>query len=328
MNLSRAYSLAYGEGSLGRPRADADARHGGRARTRHPQLRARGLPGSGRHVPSHGARGRQSTYQGTWFRERPQAPTRNRCSKPCACPPTAKRRTGSSSARAPAQAAIESIEAQTQRMAPPPLYDLTELQRHANRLFGFSAQKTLDIAQALYERHKLISYPRTDSRHLSQDVAATLPRIVERDRRALSRAPRARHGRAAAGPAVRRRRQGHRPPRHHPHRHRRPTRPRSRPEEAQDLRPDLPPPAERLARRPHLVGHHRDHGDHERRTSSTAITRPGSAVQQVGWKVLDLAPAQRRRKARPRTTRRGRSRSLPPGLAKRTAAGRGGRRGR
>ena len=76
-------------------------------------------------------------------------------------------------------AAIESVKAETQRMGPPPLYDLTELQRHANRLFGFSAQHTLDIAQALYERHKLISYPRTDSRHLSQDVAATLPRIVQ-----------------------------------------------------------------------------------------------------------------------------------------------------
>src|SRR5258706_13526068 len=63
-------------------------------------------------------------------------------------------------------------------MAPPPLYDLTELQRHANRVFGFSAQQTLDLAQALYERHKLISYPRTDSRHLSQDVAQTLPLIV------------------------------------------------------------------------------------------------------------------------------------------------------
>jgi DNA topoisomerase-3 len=63
-------------------------------------------------------------------------------------------------------------------MLPPLFYDLTELQRHANRLFGFSAQRTLDLAQALYERHKLISYPRTDSRHLSKDVAATLPRIV------------------------------------------------------------------------------------------------------------------------------------------------------
>ena len=75
-------------------------------------------------------------------------------------------------------AAVESIKAETQRMGPPPLYDLTELQRHANRLYGFSAQKTLDLAQTLYERHKLISYPRTDSRHLSQDVAATLPKIV------------------------------------------------------------------------------------------------------------------------------------------------------
>jgi DNA topoisomerase-3 len=63
-------------------------------------------------------------------------------------------------------------------MQPPLLYDLTELQRHANRLFGFSAQETLDIAQALYERNKLISYPRTDSRHLSVDVAATTPGIV------------------------------------------------------------------------------------------------------------------------------------------------------
>ena len=76
-------------------------------------------------------------------------------------------------------AAIESVKSETQRLAPPLLYDLTELQRHANRLFGFSAQHTLDIAQALYERHKLISYPRTDSRYLSQDVAATLPGIVE-----------------------------------------------------------------------------------------------------------------------------------------------------
>ena len=83
-------------------------------------------------------------------------------------------------------AAIESVKAETQRMGPPLLYDLTELQRHANRLFGFSAQKTLDIAQALYERHKLISYPRTDSRHLSQDVAGTLPRIVQDDRGPLS----------------------------------------------------------------------------------------------------------------------------------------------
>jgi DNA topoisomerase-3 len=76
------------------------------------------------------------------------------------------------------KAVIESLASETKRMQPPLLYDLTELQRHANRLFSFSAQQTLDLAQALYERHKLISYPRTDSRHLSADVATTVPGIV------------------------------------------------------------------------------------------------------------------------------------------------------
>jgi len=76
------------------------------------------------------------------------------------------------------QAKIESVDAQTRRIPPPLLYDLTELQRHANRRFGWSAAKTLELAQSLYESKKLISYPRTDSRHLSRSVAATLPRIV------------------------------------------------------------------------------------------------------------------------------------------------------
>jgi DNA topoisomerase-3 len=75
-------------------------------------------------------------------------------------------------------ARITSLDAQTKKIPPPLLYDLTELQRHANRLFGWSAQRTLDVAQKLYERHKLISYPRTDSRHLSSDVATTLPQVV------------------------------------------------------------------------------------------------------------------------------------------------------
>jgi len=51
----------------------------------------------------------------------------------------------------------------------PPLYDLTGLQREANGRFGFSAKTTLSIAQALYERHKAITYPRTDSRYLPDD---------------------------------------------------------------------------------------------------------------------------------------------------------------
>ena len=61
---------------------------------------------------------------------------------------------------------------------PPQLYDLTSLQRDANKLFGYSAKRTLGLAQALYEQKKLISYPRTDSRHLSADVAANLPRVI------------------------------------------------------------------------------------------------------------------------------------------------------
>ena len=109
-------------------------------------------------------------YRGVWFRSKPEE-TRLPVDGVEAQTIVERARTG--------KASVESINSTTQRAAPPLLYDLTELQRHANRLFGFSAQKTLDVAQALYEKHKLISYPRTDSRHLSKDVAETLPRIVK-----------------------------------------------------------------------------------------------------------------------------------------------------
>lgn len=56
----------------------------------------------------------------------------------------------------------------------PPLYDLTSLQREANSRFGFSAKNTLAIAQALYERHKVLTYPRTDSKHLPEDYIASV----------------------------------------------------------------------------------------------------------------------------------------------------------
>ncbi|MCU0687427.1 MAG: DNA topoisomerase, partial [Polyangiaceae bacterium] len=61
---------------------------------------------------------------------------------------------------------VEAVEKKPAREAPPLLFDLTSLQRTANRRFGFSARQTLDLAQALYEKHKLVTYPRTDSRHL------------------------------------------------------------------------------------------------------------------------------------------------------------------
>lgn len=59
-----------------------------------------------------------------------------------------------------------------------PLYDLTTLQREANNRFGFSAKTTLSIAQALYERHKLTSYPRTDSRALPEDYVETVKKTL------------------------------------------------------------------------------------------------------------------------------------------------------
>lgn len=61
----------------------------------------------------------------------------------------------------------------------PQLYDLTELQRDANRKYGFSAQKTLTTAQSLYEKRKLITYPRTDSRYLTTDMVSTLKSTLQ-----------------------------------------------------------------------------------------------------------------------------------------------------
>ncbi|MEA3162838.1 MAG: topoisomerase, partial [Verrucomicrobiota bacterium] len=62
--------------------------------------------------------------------------------------------------------------------APPLLYDLTSLQREANSRFGFSARRTLQIAQQLYERHKVITYPRTDSRYLPEDYLGTANHVM------------------------------------------------------------------------------------------------------------------------------------------------------
>jgi DNA topoisomerase-3 len=67
------------------------------------------------------------------------------------------------------------VHTETKKEPPPLAYDLTELQRDANRRYGFSAQKTLSVLQGLYERHKLVTYPRTDSRYITTDMVATLP---------------------------------------------------------------------------------------------------------------------------------------------------------
>ena len=69
---------------------------------------------------------------------------------------------------------IQSVEKALKKSFAPGLYDLTELQRDANKLFSYSAKETLNIMQALYERHKILTYPRTDSRYLSTDIMGTL----------------------------------------------------------------------------------------------------------------------------------------------------------
>ena len=72
---------------------------------------------------------------------------------------------------------VQKMERKEKSESPPQLYDLTALQRDANRLLGFTAQQTLDYAQSLYEK-RLITYPRTDSRFLTEDMAASLLGLV------------------------------------------------------------------------------------------------------------------------------------------------------
>ena len=69
---------------------------------------------------------------------------------------------------------VDKVHKTTKKTYAPGLYDLTELQRDANKRFGFSAKETLNIMQRLYENHKVLTYPRTDSRYIGKDVAETL----------------------------------------------------------------------------------------------------------------------------------------------------------
>ena len=72
-------------------------------------------------------------------------------------------------------AAVSEINKQYKHKAPPAAYDLTELQRDANRKYAYSAKQTLSLMQSLYEYHKLLTYPRTDSRYVTDDIVPTLP---------------------------------------------------------------------------------------------------------------------------------------------------------
>lgn len=72
-------------------------------------------------------------------------------------------------------AIVTDIDRKPKKTFSPGLYDLTELQRDANKIFGYSAKETLNIMQKLYEQHKVLTYPRTDSRFISSDIVSTLP---------------------------------------------------------------------------------------------------------------------------------------------------------
>ena len=75
------------------------------------------------------------------------------------------------------KAVIKSMGRKEKTERAPLLYDLTSLQRDANRILGFTAQQTLDYTQALYEK-KLVTYPRTDSRYLTDDMKPMLPTLI------------------------------------------------------------------------------------------------------------------------------------------------------
>ena len=313
MNLSRAYSLTYGEDlSVGRVQTPTLAMMVERELAIRRFVPEDYLEVQATFHPQGTAR--DNTYQGTWVRERGAAGADKESLQQAMRLPPDGEEAGQIVARArTGRAAIESVEAQTQRMPPPLLYDLTELQRHANRLFGFSAQKTLDVAQALYEKHKLISYPRTDSRHLSKDVAGTLGRVVT-----AIEAP----YREMMAPGTGERPLGRRfvdDAKVTDHHAIIPT--ASRPDRA-SLSSDEQRIHDLVCRRL-LAAWHEDH-IWSVTTVITAITNgsvvdryhtSGSAVQQVGWKVLDVAPPAKAKKGKGAAGEEPREGDmLPPGL--------------
>src|ERR1035438_6092956 len=316
MNLSRAYSLAYGEKdfSVGRVQTPTLAMLVERELAIRKFVSEDYVEVLATFHPGDAPKG--STYQGTWFRDRPLQSDQESLQKSMRLPPDSEEANRIAERARTGQAAIESIVAQTQRMPPPALYDLTELQRHANRLFGFSAQKTLDTAQALYERHKLISNPRTDSRPLSEDVARTLGRVAGaiagpyREQLAPGTGER---------PLGRRFVDDSKVTDHHA------IIPTTTSADQVSLTPEERKIYDLICRRLLSAWH----GDHiwSVTTVITAIRNDatvdryhtsGSAVRQIGWKVLDLAPAKAK-KVGPATATaaedgRG-EQELPPGLS-------------
>ena len=253
MNLSRLYSLAHDDNlSVGRVQTPTLAMIVAR------ELEIRNFePEDYFEVLAKFETAAGAGYSGTWFREVDSK-------RETRLPGDGEQAKAIAARAAKGQAEIESVERETRRSAPPLLYDLTELQRHANRLWGFSAERTLELAQRLYERDKLITYPRTDSRHLTRDMAAKLPGIV---------AAVAEPYRESLAPETGKKKLGKRfvddakVSDHHA------IIPTGKPPDgaaaglgrAPPLRPRRAQTAASLAARPHLLGHHRRHRRPRRR---------------------------------------------------------------
>ena len=325
MNLSRAYTLTYGdELSVGRVQTPTLAMVVERELAVRRFVPEDYLEVVATFRPS--TRPDAEAYKGTWVRDVEEIRKSSRL-------PADSLEAGQIAARAKTGiAAIESVKAETQRMGPPLLYDLTELQRHANRLFGFSAQHTLDVAQILYERHKLISYPRTDSRHLSQDVAGTLPRIVQ-----TVSGPYSEHLAPGTGetPLGRRYVDDAKVSDHHA------IIPTVTSPDRVDLSPDERKIYDLVCRRL-LACWHEDHV-WSVTTVITAIANAevidryhssGKAIQQVGWKVLDFQTEKNQTDKKMTSSRKAKAgeepseeeQALPAGLARGQAAGSAGGR--
>jgi DNA topoisomerase-3 len=318
MNLSRAYSLAYNEDlSVGRVQTPTLAMVVERelairrfVAEDYVEVLADFRPG-GAH-PTGGDK--ESVYEGTWFRARAwEGADKESLQKLMRLPADGQEASRIVGRARTGKASIESIKAEAQRLAPPLLYDLTELQRHANRLFGFSAQQTLNIAQALYESHKLISYPRTDSRHLSRDVGQTLPRIVKsiegpyREKLAAGTGERALGRRFVDDSKV---------TDHHA------IIPTVTSPEKANLSADERKIYDLVCRR--LLSAWQDDHIWSVTTVITAITNgdivdryhaSGTALQQAGWKVLDIA-VEKQTKRGQGSSEEDRGQALPPALAK------------
>src|SRR5262249_14608254 len=116
-------------------------------------------------------------YAGRWFDENFQKPKDDGEARP----ERLWDRTRAEAVRAKClgKPGIATEEAKPAPQLPPTLYDLTSLQRDANGRFGFSARTTLSLAQALYEKHKALTYPRTDSRALPEDYVSTVKKTLD-----------------------------------------------------------------------------------------------------------------------------------------------------